>query len=79
MPRSKIFSSPLAETITLVGFRSRCTTPSACRAASPRASCLAHSRAVSGGMGTPLSRRVRSVWPSTSSVTKNGRPDGNTP
>ena len=35
MPKSVISASSPAPTITLAGFRSRCTTPAACAATSP--------------------------------------------
>ncbi len=66
-PKSRIFANPCLETITLAGFKSRCTIPAACAAASPSATCVASSSSLRVGTG-PDATRSFSVTPSISSI-----------
>jgi hypothetical protein len=67
-PKSRILGEPDAVKATFSGLTSRCTTPFSWAAASPSAIWAAISTASAIGSGA-LASRVRSVSPTTSSVT----------
>jgi hypothetical protein len=62
MPKSVISASSPEPTITLAGLRSRCTTPAACAATSPRRSAAQPQRALDGRPPLPRQQR-REVGP----------------
>ncbi len=72
-PKSVILARPRPSIMTLAGFRSRCSTPSSCAAASPAHSCRAISTALSSG-SRPMRRSsdARSS-PSTYSIERKWR------
>src|SRR5439155_9393888 len=74
-PKSASAGSPSARSNTLAGFRSRCTTPSACALASVPAS-VAPSSTTTATAGRT---RSASVPPGQYSLTRYGRPSGRTP
>ena len=67
-PKSSTFTTPPDVTLTLAGFRSRCTIPFSCAASS--ASAIAQSPAPRPAEETPLRIRSASVGPSTNSITR---------
>ena len=68
MPKSVIFTAPLASTMTFAGFTSRCTTSLWCANARPSAISAAMSAMRCGGRTTPESRMSRSDLPSRNSI-----------
>ena len=67
-PKSSTLAPP-AVSMMFSGFRSRCTIPLACAAASASATWHATASAALNSSG-PFLRRVASVWPSTYSITR---------
>ena len=68
MPKSMTTGS-LSCSMTLPGFRSRCTTPAACTATSAWASPLASRSSAQGGSGPCWRTTSSRVWPGTYLVT----------
>ncbi len=67
-PKSISFAPPFVS-MTLAGFRSRCTTPARCARSSASAICRPSDSTSATGSG-PFSSRLASVSPSTSSITR---------
>jgi len=69
-PKSLTAARPLRSTSTFSGLKSRCTTPAACAAASPRPTAMNIRRIACHDRGSLTSQRA-SVAPSTSSIAMN--------
>ena len=72
-PKSRIFACERVVIKILAGLMSRCTMPRACAASNASAICVPKSSNASAARGRPAIRS-RSVCPSISSITRNGRP-----
>ena len=72
-PKSRILTRPSRDTKTFSGFMSRCTMPLSCAVARPLAICTANSSILRTGIA-PAPSRLRSVSPSSNSVTMYGAP-----
>ena len=73
IPKSVTLVRRSGVTIRLPGLTSRCTIPVACAAPSASAAWASRSRTTSGSIGASGRSRLESGWPSTSSITRNGR------
>jgi hypothetical protein len=73
-PKSVSTGVPSVRRSTLLGFRSRWSTPRACAAATALASAATSRAATAGSSGPSRSSRARSDGPSTSDMTRYGRP-----
>ena len=71
-PKSRTFTVPSGRTLTLAGFKSRCTMLLSCAASSASAICLRYRRALRSSGTGPSAIRSASVGPSTSSITRHG-------